>query len=293
MSKFNEFYLKSIRYLFTFTPLAKKKGKFAVFLRKASPNGLYAVNIHGLFKLFVNPKEEVGFLYYYSDSYERELTEIAKCILRKGDTAIDVGTFYGYYTLLFSSLVGDSGSVHGFEIDKANYNITRQNIKFNSRQNIILNKIAVSDKKSQIYFVNPDNMETNKGALKNLGLGYLSKTNHEFNEKVNTISFDEYVKENKLKKVKLIKIDVEGYEPNVVKGMINTLKKLRPYLFIEFSIDNLARNNSTYEELYNLIKTVNYNLYFIHKNNLELVEKKNIKKHKYFNAFCVPIEKDV
>ena len=293
MFKLKEQYLRLLRYLFTFTPLAKKKGKYAMFLRKASPSGFYTVNMYNLFKLYVNPKEEVGFLYYYTNGYEKEVSEITKCILRKGDVAIDIGTLYGYYTLLFSSLVGDSGKVHGFEIDKTNYNTTRKNINFNSRQNIELNKIAISDKKSQIYFVNPQDLKENKGKLKNLGLGYLTETKNTSNKKVNTISLDEYVKENKLNKLKLIKIDVEGYEPNVIRGMINTLRNLKPYLFIEFSSDNLARNNSTCEELYNLIKALNYNLYFIGKNSLELIEGKNIKNFKYFNAFCIPIEKDV
>ena len=54
-------------------------------------------------------------------------------------------------------------------------------------------------------------------------------------QKANLITLDSFCEENKITKIDLIKIDVEGFECRVIEGVLKTLKKMenKPYLYVE------------------------------------------------------------
>ena len=90
------------------------------------------------------------------------------------------------------------------------------------------------------------------------------------------ITIDDYCKNNKIERLDLLKVDVDSYDFELLKGAVNTLKKLKPIITIEL---NYALNirNATEKEVINWLEQMDYSLVyvtndqnhtFIHKNNI-------------------------
>lgn len=85
----------------------------------------------------------------------------------------------------------------------------------------------------------------------------LNEKNHSEIIKTKMIKIDNFIKKNKLPE--FIKIDVEGYEEEIIKGMMNNLKKIK-VIMIEFHFDNQYKNYNT-SRLHNTLIKNNFNMY--------------------------------
>ena len=77
----------------------------------------------------------------------REITLITS-IVKPGFNILDIGANIGFYTQIFSNLVGPNGTVHAFEPEATNFNYLQQNLRTN--KNVKLINKAVSDKTGPI-----------------------------------------------------------------------------------------------------------------------------------------------
>jgi len=93
---------------------------------------------------------------------------------------------------------------------------------------------------------------------------------------VQTIRIDDYIKENNIYKVDIIKIDVEGCEPMVIEGALITMKNLKPLILIEVLDERLNTINSSKEDLYKLFQENKYSPYEII--NYNVIKKINTPK---------------
>ena len=152
----------------------------------------------------------------YAGSYQPIITETLKKYLKNGDTFIDMGANIGYFSMVAASLVGKTGQVHSFE-PVPKYFLKLNNFAENNKQyNIVANQFALGDKEQlgKIYIEGESNIGSNTFIPALLG----NKGNNIIAE-VPIRRFDRYVEERGLKNIKLIKIDVEGFEFPVLKGM--------------------------------------------------------------------------
>ena len=94
--------------------------------------------------------------------------------------------------------------------------------------------------------------------------------------KCEAISIDEYVNKVNLQKIDLIKIDVEYYEPFVIRGLLNTIEKYKPSILIEILSDKIA------DELYQLLCKFDY-FYFNIDENLGIRKVSKLSKSDSFN----------
>lgn len=138
-------------------------------------------------------------------------------VIKEGDIVLDIGANIGYYALLESRLVGNSGKVYAIEPVSRNLEILKKNIKLNDCRNIQVFHLAIGDKntKSKIYVSGTD-----------FNLCSMSR-NPDMNiigeETVDVITVDSFLEGRDAPQ--LIRMDVEGYECNILKGMKNTVKK--------------------------------------------------------------------
>jgi len=145
-------------------------------------------------------------------------------IVKEGDVVLDIGANIGYYVLIESKLVGEQGKVYAIEPVSSNLAQLQQNLKLNNCKNVEVFKLAVGDKngKAKIYIPEKGNLSTlDKNALE----GNLRSV-----EEIEVITVDSFL--DKKPKPNFIRMDVEGYEFYIVKGMSKTLK-LNLKLFIE------------------------------------------------------------
>lgn len=117
------------------------------------------------------------------------------CKAEIGNTVIDAGAKWGESTLYFSHEVGANGNVHSFESAPECMTVFQHNINYNPH-------------------ISP-NIRITKDLFRN-------------------ITIDDYVKQQDIKWVDFIKIDVDGSERNILVGAKDTLKRCRPKLAIQF-----------------------------------------------------------
>lgn len=169
---------------------------------------------------------------------EESATKIVQEEIKPGMVVIDIGSNLGYYALLESRLVGNTGKVYAIEPVEENYEVLCRNIELNNYKNIETFKCAIGNKNEEMEFTltNGSNWGTMM-SMKNASDFYGRRMKKISKDKinVNTITLDKFIEDNNIKKVDFIRMDVEGYETEIIKGMQKTLKNMPNLkLFIEF-----------------------------------------------------------
>ena len=147
--------------------------------------------------------------------------------LQLGQTVIDIGAHKGAYTYWMSQRVGLSGQVIAFEPQpELNQNLSKLTGLF-PHNNIQIESFALSSTRREAILSVPGDTPSPSASL-------VKNTNHNGSDiAVKTITLDEYVKDNNLSSIDLIKCDVEGHELEVFQGGRDTLKQFKPVVMFE------------------------------------------------------------
>ena len=192
----------------------------------------------------------------YGNCWEKASLEIWAKLSRKSKTIIDIGANNGVYSLVAAAMNGKA-KIFSFEPNQLYIPSLKNNISVNEYQKCIFPvQLAVGEKTGVCEI--DDYSSTYKKLI------------------CNTVSIDDYVKKNNLNKVNLIKIDVEHYEPYVVKGLLNTIEKDRPSIIIEILTEKTAN------KLYKMLERFDY-LYFNINENRGLKKVDKLCKSDSFN----------
>lgn len=159
--------------------------------------------------------------------HEPLATLLLQQYLKPGMTAVDVGSNIGYYALLESRLVEPGGRVIAIEPVPRNFEQLRLNIRKNGRSNVHLNQLAVADRNGTlpIYLSARSNWHS------------LLPTPSSKTCTVTVSTLDAFLPGFELSSVDFIRMDLEGYEIQVIKGMRQILEVYRPHLLIELHPD--------------------------------------------------------
>lgn len=144
--------------------------------------------------------------------------------ISKGDWAIDIGANIGHYTLRLSELVGESGRVIAIEPVMETFEILAANVAICQTKNVTLLNIAASDAPAICGMAMP-NFDT---GLRNYYRAYL--TDEAPTLEVYCMPIDLFGLPHR---VSLIKIDTEGHDYYVLKGIKNLLNRDHPILIVE------------------------------------------------------------
>lgn len=159
---------------------------------------------------------------------EPEFAELAKWV-DPGDWAIDIGANVGHYTLRLARLVGDTGRVLALEPQPQSFEILASNLQAAGRANVTLLNLAASDRTALVQMTIP----TFETGLRNYYMARLSDdASTESTTSVLSIPVDSLDLPHG---VKLVKIDAEGHELQVIHGMKELLRRDRPRLIVEVS----------------------------------------------------------
>jgi FkbM family methyltransferase len=174
------------------------------------------------------------------------------CLVKRDMVLFDVGSNIGETLLNFAKLTGDNGKVYGFEPVPYSFKKCRNNISLNRFNNVSVSQIALSNKEENLFF-----HETNNN---NSGGVFMNKNNTPGSYIVEGITLDAYVERIGITHLDLIKVDVEGFETNVLRGASETCRKFRPSLFVEVDDINLKNQGSSAVELIALITSYGYQI---------------------------------
>lgn len=162
-------------------------------------------------------------------------------VTQMGDTVIDVGAFIGTYTLLAARQVGIEGHVISVEPNTQSYARLLRNIELNRFTNVQAINCAAGDESTV------KNFRVNS-FLSHIDSSRLSDT------VVRVETLDTIISDNGIPSVRLVKIDTEGYEYHVLKGLATSFKKhMVENLLIEVHPTLMANYQSSIHHIYGIL----------------------------------------
>ena len=161
----------------------------------------------------------------YFGTYQSDLVALMERVLRPGDSFIDVGANVGYVSAIALSLVGRKGQVHAFEPVPQYADRLRHVQQDNPRYHLQVNPVALSDQPgtATICVTNLPNIGWNTMVPQ-----FMGRRTVQAEVEVPVTTLDRYLTTTTVPNLRLIKIDTEGYEFPVLKGLQATLSSRDP-----------------------------------------------------------------
>lgn len=192
--------------------------------------------------------------YFLGRYFDLETQLLIKAAVKPGDSFIDIGANIGMITLLAARCVGPTGLVHAFEPNPMVFERLQAAVADNELSQVTLHPYGLSDQQAEL---------TLSVVTEHTGMGTLGQVT----EKDQPLISKQYqvpvyrgddVLSNKLSGVTFVKLDVEGFETHVIRGLSSTLRRFRPVVLTEIIAGYLERADSSVEELCEVMHDYGY-----------------------------------
>jgi FkbM family methyltransferase len=211
-----------------FKSLLQQLGLYAYVLRikrrKYQSIKMFAVTINGVKVQFSTENEYSNSWFFprYAGGkiHEKKVTEMLIKVLDSAKCFVDIGANLGWYTCLACKHM-PQGIVYGFEMDDLNFAFLQKNIAINSCTNVEVHNLAISDSSGVLSYKRESNRPS---PLFRLTSGDTDKNSAGL-VSVSSITLDDFFKSKELMP-DVIKIDVEGAEMNVLRGMRRITRRI-------------------------------------------------------------------
>jgi len=222
------------------------------------PTALHIPKINRPLEMFTHADEQELVSQYIRqhriwESYETQL--VCQCI-QPGQTTIDIGANMGYFSLLFAALTGSQGRMLAFEPEPTNFDLLQKNIAHNQFNHAEAFNLALSDSNSSGFiYLNHDNRGDHKIFPSEQERDALP---------IELLEGDAFL-EPRIADVHFIKIDTQGSEYQVLKGLRQTLQKNHKYLTIllEYSPFDLRQSHSDPHQLLEFLEPFSFSYAYI------------------------------
>ena len=162
-------------------------------------------------------------------SYEPQLQAAVARLVQPGWTCADVGAHRGVFTRLLAELVGEGGRVVAFEAHPDNARRLRRSLPGAVCDRVVVENLAVTDGSTQRVHLHPGRRHASQEW--NVVGADLEGRPTPAELEVAATSLDAYFAERPLD---FVKLDVEGAEADVLRGMRRLLRDRKPMLAVEF-----------------------------------------------------------
>ena len=152
-------------------------------------------------------------------SYEFEKQNALRRELKPGSVVYDIGANVGFYSLLASAIVGETGHVYSFEPSSVNLQDLKKHIRLNGVKNCTIIEAAVSSVDGQASFDSSGHRS----------MGHLAESG---GVAVRTVTLDRLFQAGELRPPNVLKIDIEGAERDCLLGAAGVIQKFRPVIFL-------------------------------------------------------------
>ena len=159
-------------------------------------------------------------------TWEKKIVNIFKDLVKPGDLCIDAGSFIGLHSVELSKLVGDSGKVISYEPIAFVCECLKQTVVEGGYSNIQVVCKPLSDTiDTELSFVSDLDGRS--------AVDIYRRKSFKYRYELRSTTLDFHLRNQNLEKLKLIKIDVEGSEWNVLRGGEGIIDKWRPIIVLE------------------------------------------------------------
>ena len=161
--------------------------------------------------------------------------EVRNEFLIKEGVALDIGANLGMFTIPLARKLGSNGKVISIEAERNNVRLLKENVRLNELNNVIVIGKGVYSKKGEME-LNIDEHGTGGHSIQKTKVSQFCKK-----EVIEVDTIDNILKNLKIKRVDIIKIDIEGGESDAFKGAEKTLEKYHPKIIFE-ALDGEEKN---------------------------------------------------
>lgn len=204
------------------------------------------------------------------DGFEQDELNYVKNILQEGDVFVDVGSNVGLFSLIAAKCVGNGGKVISFEPAPIIFDRLLENKKRNEIKNIDARNIGLSDEVGELTFYVSD---TGYDAWNSFAPSRDYKLQKKIEVNVSTLDHELFSVDKS--KIKLVKIDVEGWEKFVLKGGENFFRHFSPIVMVEFTDENTFNAGYSVHEIYDIMVSYGYEWFTI-QNDILIKESKKL-----------------
>lgn len=248
----------------------------------------YSVNKKDKIFLFLGGHDDgVALRCFWNNHYEKKTLEIWSLLSNVEGIILDIGAHTGIYSLIANKFL-KKGAVLSFEPHFLNFSRLNLNLRANefSTSTIFMN--AVGEKNELLPFSVSKNLDMLTSG------GRIGKVTNQISKPIQTIAIDTFLDDVGKNNVKLIKIDVEGYEYKCFLGMTKTLIASRPIIFFECVTKNY---NS---EIYLFLKNHGYKIFIVDdiegllietNEVLPILDQNQMIIHQKINRIAIPKDK--
>lgn len=192
---------------------------------------VWATNRYGQ-RILIDPDDFIGRKVLRNGVYDHETLDFLEQLFARLKPAVilDVGANIGNHMLMFSR---HAARVLAFEPGNKAFDMLRQNVQANTLGHVNALNVGLSDANgTQTLYVE---MSRNLGES-SLTLSNLTGTDY-VEDQIQLRVGDDVMAEQSIERVDFIKIDVEGHEQSVLRGLYNTVKACRPVILMEWELD--------------------------------------------------------
>ena len=225
--------------------------ELAEFLKKVLRIRRHEIEAEGR-RVWIDPVSNVGSRLLAEGTYEKKLTDALSHLLGPNLTFYDVGANEGWFSLVAARLVGPGGRVVAVEPQERLWPVILQNASLNRFANIDLQPFAIANEESETTIKLYPSVNT--GAS---GLGS-DKRRFETLQRVTLLPLARLIEGSGLTKIDLMKIDVEGYELEVLKSAGEHLGRNILRLVVETHAPQLAERGESVEQVHELLRSRGY-----------------------------------
>ena len=212
----------------------------------------------------------------------------AQKYLHENTVIIDIGANSGAFSLKLAHKIKElklkNCKIFAFEPNPYMIEALKFNITLNTSLSEIIElyPFGLGDKEEFLPFTFEKN---------NSGGGRFDPNNSNQPTTLTIKVLDELLKQKNINNISFIKIDVEGHEPFIINGAIETIRKFRPTMYVEITDEWFKQNGSSAIKVLTLLEEENYNLYAeINDEFIDLKDQKNKSKAlelKQFNLLTI------
>jgi FkbM family methyltransferase len=167
--------------------------------------------------MLVRTDDLLGRILAVSGVHEPNVTAAFSAALQSGDVCLDVGAHFGYYTLLAAKRVGPAGHVYAFEPSPSSYRRLVQNVRLNGFDNVTAFDFAVGERESTGVLYEAAGENSGLATLSSELAGKSGLPPREISVRV--VPATAVVPERDLGRTRVIKVDVEWHELEVLRSL--------------------------------------------------------------------------
>jgi FkbM family methyltransferase len=204
------------------------------------------------FDLLADPRDFLSILLNRDGFYELPETDIVSRIVRVGDTCIDAGCHLGYYSCLMARLVRQKGIVYCFDANPDACESARRNLALNGLYSAQVFQAALADQAgTRPFYLSTENQT----GLSSLG----SIPSYKEVISVPCVRLDAFMTEKNIDKIRLLKLDVEGAEELVLRGLGSRLADhVIDFILVECFDERLQQLGTSATAVADILQTAGY-----------------------------------